>query len=77
MSTLAKIEEAIATLPAAQVDELAAWLQQRRGELHVRPRGNTSRSVREFFGSFASGDPHSADNRLMDLDLSREAARGL
>jgi hypothetical protein len=30
MSTLAEIEEAIATLPVGQVDQLAAWLEQRR-----------------------------------------------
>jgi hypothetical protein len=30
MSTLAEIEKAIETLPAAQVDELAAWLEKRR-----------------------------------------------
>lgn len=30
MSTLAEIEEAIEHLPASQVEELAAWLEQRR-----------------------------------------------
>lgn len=30
MSTLAEIENAIETLPAPQVEELAAWLEQRR-----------------------------------------------
>ncbi len=30
MSTLAEIEEAIAALPPAQVERLAAWLEQQR-----------------------------------------------
>ena len=30
MSTLAEIESAIETLPPPQVEELAAWLEQRR-----------------------------------------------
>ncbi len=30
MSTLAEIENAIETLPAQQVEELALWLEQRR-----------------------------------------------
>ena len=30
MSTLAEIEEAIATLPVGQVEKLAAWLEARR-----------------------------------------------
>lgn len=30
-----------------------------------------------FFGSFDSGDPHSADNERIDADLAREYGRGL
>jgi hypothetical protein len=77
MSTLAEIEAAIAVLPAVQVDELAAWLRQRQHELAKHSRGTACRSVREFFGCFASGNPQGADSRLMEADLAREAARGL
>lgn len=37
MSTLAEIEEAIATLPAGQVDKLAAWLEARRRQQPAWP----------------------------------------
>ena len=37
MSTLTEIEAAIEHLPAPQVDELAAWLAQRRSRTVARP----------------------------------------
>ena len=37
MSTLAEIEEAIDRLPEGQVDQLAAWLEERRRTDHKRP----------------------------------------
>ena len=37
MSTLAEIEEAIATLPVGQVEKLAAWLEQRRTQQSAWP----------------------------------------
>lgn len=37
MSTLSEIEEAIATLPAGQVDELASWLEKRRRQQPAWP----------------------------------------
>ena len=37
MSTLADIEEAIESLPAAQVDILAAWLEKRRKQQPAWP----------------------------------------
>ncbi len=37
MSTLNEIEEAIATLPAGQVDELASWLEKRRRQQPAWP----------------------------------------
>ena len=37
MSTLAEIEEAIETLPAVQVDKLAAWLERRRTQQPAWP----------------------------------------
>ena len=77
MSTLAEIEAAIAVLPAAQVDELAAWLRQRQHERAKGSQDTACRSVREFFGCFASGNPQGADSRLMEADLAREAARGM
>lgn len=38
MSTLGEIEAAIEHLPARQVEELAAWLDQRRSVRGVEPR---------------------------------------
>ena len=37
MSTLAEIEEAIATLPVRQVDQLAAWLEKWRRQQAAWP----------------------------------------
>jgi hypothetical protein len=37
MSTLAEIEQAIETLPPPQVEELAAWLEQRRRQKAAAP----------------------------------------
>ena len=37
MSTLAEIEEAIETLPAGQVDQLAFWLEKRRRQQPAWP----------------------------------------
>jgi hypothetical protein len=37
MSTLTEIEQAIATLPAGQVDKLAAWLEKRRNQQPAWP----------------------------------------
>ena len=39
--------------------------------------GGKSLSVKSFFGSFASGGSHGADNERIDHDLVREAASGL
>ncbi len=37
MSTLTEIEQAVETLPAGQVDELAAWLEKRRKQQPAWP----------------------------------------
>ena len=83
MSTLAEIEEAIESLPAPQVEELAAWLNERRSAQGSGTVSNAARkmegprSVRDFIGQFASGNPRGADNEGIDADLAREAAAGL
>ena len=63
MSTLAEIEQAIETLPPPQVEELAAWLEQRR------PRKAATASIAEpdflarakaIWGEQPAGKPLSA-----------------
>ena len=35
-------------------------------------RGNIPGKVEQLFGSYSSGDPHSADNDRIDADLAHE-----
>jgi hypothetical protein len=76
MQTLAQIEEAIEALPAGEVEELSAWLWQRRRATAdpASVSGEAKASVRRFFGRFAGGDPDGAINETIDADLAREAA---
>ena len=58
MSTLAEIEEAITTLPAAEVEQLAEWLERQRS---VRPKAGKREAVAAFLkrwtGAAGSADP--------------------
>ncbi len=77
MSTLDDIEAAIELLPDSEVEALANWLQRRRQAASPTNVSVSSRSVRDFFGKFASGNPQGGDNLQIDRDLAGEASEGL
>jgi len=63
MSTLAEIEEAIAHLPAPQVEKLAAWLEQRRPRPAVTalpPEPDFLARAKAIWGDAPAGQPLSA-----------------
>ena len=63
MSTLAEIEEAIEHLPGSQVEELAAWLDQRRPRKPVTPpvsEPDFLSRAKAIWGEAPAGKPLSA-----------------
>jgi hypothetical protein len=76
---------------AVETDKIAALLKQLPEELQREVRqfaesllkridngestGNGAGSVRSFFGVWDSGDPRSAENDRIDIDLAREYLR--
>lgn len=59
MSTLTEIEEAIVRLPAPQVEELAAWLQQRRAKTAAAkaPEPDFLARAKAVWGNSPDGKP--------------------
>lgn len=68
-----KIEKVLTQLPAElqhEVLQFAESLVRQRADASA----NGTSSVHTFFGTWDSGDPHSADNDRIDSDLARELA---
>ena len=66
-----KIESLLAQLPEHLQEQVLAFaesLVQKAASMNGTPQ------VQSLFGAWDSGDPHSADNDRIDIDLARESA---
>lgn len=71
------LEELISELPPRGREEVRDFVEsllKTERERGAPPAGDRDDELRQFFGSWDSGDPHSADNERIDADLAREYA---
>lgn len=69
-----KIERVLSQLPTELQQEVLEFAESLVRK--TRPASaNGSRSVHSMFGTWDSGDPHSADNDRIDADIARELTR--
>jgi hypothetical protein len=76
-SHLKSIEELIRELPLSEresVRDFVEFLLARQETGAASSAARTSGDVREFFGTWDSGDEHSANNERIEADLAREYA---
>lgn len=64
MSTLAEIEEAITTLPAAEVERLAEWLQRQRPTLGRPPKAGKREAVAAFLQRWTGAATAAAEDAM-------------
>ena len=72
---LKSVLNAARRLPIEQQRQLALQLldeMAQTGGQEEREASTTGGSIRRHFGTWDSGDPHSADNERIDEDLARE-----
>jgi hypothetical protein len=67
-----KLDEIFRQLPEDLRNELIAFAESLLRRNGSNNRENPENSVRSLFGSWDSGDPHSADNDRIDSDLADE-----
>ena len=69
MSTLAEIEEAITTLPAAEVERLADWLERQRPALRQPPKTGKREAVAAFLQRWTGAATEEATDALRTARL--------
>ena len=74
-----KIESLLNQLPEHLKQQVLAFAESlvekaSQGSTNGTPSTNGASHVQSLFGTWDSGDPHSADNDRIDLDLARESA---
>jgi hypothetical protein len=69
-----KIERVLSQLPEELQHEVLEFAESLVVRQKADASANGTSSVRSLFGTWDSGDPHSADNDRVDNDLARELA---